>query len=38
MWFENYTNGWGDYFHHPNIKGSRLMYLRTLLDVPEIYE
>lgn len=24
-------------YHHPNAKGARLMYLRTLIDVPEIY-
>ncbi|WP_234367865.1 SGNH/GDSL hydrolase family protein [Parabacteroides pacaensis] len=37
MWHEDWgTNG--TYFHHPNVKGSRLMYLRTLVDIPEIYE
>jgi len=35
MWFEDYD--WGKIYHHPNVKGSRLMYLRTLVDVPEIY-
>lgn len=40
MWLEDYTavNGWGHIYHHPNVKGSRKMYLQTLLDVPEIYE
>ncbi|GAO43091.1 SGNH/GDSL hydrolase family protein [Flavihumibacter petaseus] len=40
MWHEDYTaiNNWGHYYHHPNVKGSRLMYLQTLLDIPEIYE
>lgn len=36
MWAEVY--GPRSYFHHPNPSGSRLMYLQTLLDVPEIYE
>ncbi len=36
MYFEDYD--WGEIYHHPNVKGSRLMYLRTLVDVPEIYE
>lgn len=36
MWTEFY--GPRSYFHHPNALGSRLMYLQTLLDVPEIYE
>lgn len=40
MWHEDYTaiNNWGHYYHHPNVKGSRLMYLQTLIDTPEIYE
>ena len=39
MWKEDYTGGsigrviW----HHPNVKGSLLMYTRTLIDIPEIY-
>ena len=37
MWREDYGGG-HVYYHHPNVRGSRLMYLRTLLDVPEIYE
>ena len=37
MWHEDWGT-MGTYFHHPNVKGSRLLYLRTLLDVPEIYE
>ena len=36
MWFEDYD--WGKIYHHPNVKGSILMYWRTLIDVPEIYE
>ena len=36
MWVEEY--GFGSYRHHPNEKGARLMYLQTLVDVPEIYE
>lgn len=36
MYFEDYD--WGKIYHHPNVKGSRLMYLRTLIDVPEIYQ
>lgn len=36
MYYEDYD--WGQIYHHPNVKGSRLMYLRTLVDVPEIYQ
>ena len=36
MWVEEYP--FGSYRHHPNVKGARLMYLQTLIDVPEIYE
>jgi len=36
MYFEDYD--WGKIYHHPNVKGSLLMYTRTLIDVPEIYE
>ena len=36
MWVEEYR--FGSYRHHPNVKGARLMYLQSLLDVPEIYE
>lgn len=36
MYFEDYD--WGKIYHHPNVKGSELMYLRTLIDVPEIYQ
>jgi len=35
MWFEDYD--WGKIYHHPNVKGSLLMYYRTLIDIPEIY-
>jgi len=36
MWHEDYD--FGQFYHHPNVKGSRLMFIRTLIDVPEIYE
>ncbi|MGH2622140.1 MAG: SGNH/GDSL hydrolase family protein [Sphingobacterium sp.] len=36
MYFEDYD--WGEIYHHPNVKGSKLMFLRTFIDVPEIYE
>lgn len=36
MYFEDYD--WGKIYHHPNVRGSRLMYLRTLIDVPEIFQ
>lgn len=36
MYLEDYD--WGTIYHHPNVKGSKLMYLRTLIDVPEIYQ
>lgn len=36
MYFEDYD--WGKIYHHPNVKGSRLMYLRALIDVPEIFQ
>lgn len=35
MWHEDYD--FGQFYHHPNVKGSYLMFLRTLIDVPEIY-
>ncbi|MDR1155866.1 MAG: Ig-like domain-containing protein [Bacteroidales bacterium] len=38
MYWENYTNGWGNIYHHPNEKGGQKMYDRTLIDIPEIYE
>jgi hypothetical protein len=38
MYHEDYTGSWGQIYHHPNVKGSRLMYTRTLIDVPELYE
>lgn len=37
MWYEDYGPG-NAFYHHPNVKGARLLYYRTLLDVPEIYE
>ncbi len=36
MYHEDYS--FGQIYHHPNVKGSRLMYVRSLIDVPEIYE
>lgn len=36
MWHEDYD--FGQFYHHPNVKGSRLMFIRSLIDVPEIYE
>jgi hypothetical protein len=38
MYWENYTNEWGEVYHHPNVKGSSAMYQRTLTDLPELYE
>ncbi|MDR0699894.1 MAG: Ig-like domain-containing protein [Tannerella sp.] len=38
MYWENYTNGWGEIYHHPNEKGGQKMFERTLIDLPEIYE
>jgi hypothetical protein len=38
MYWENYTNEWGNVYHHPNAKGGRQMYERTLLELTEIYE
>ena len=37
MWYEDYGPG-NAYYHHPNVKGAQLMYLRTLIDTPEIYQ
>lgn len=41
MWFENLIDHPAirrDVYHHPNVKGARQMYLRSLVDVPEIYD
>lgn len=38
MYHEDYTGTWGHIYHHPNVKGSRLMFTRTLIDIPEIYD
>ncbi|MDR0412614.1 MAG: Ig-like domain-containing protein [Dysgonamonadaceae bacterium] len=38
MYWENYTNGWGNVYHHPNENGGEKMFERTLLDLPELYE
>jgi hypothetical protein len=36
MYFEDYN--WGKIYHHPNVKGSLLMFTRTLVDIPGIYD
>jgi hypothetical protein len=36
QWHEDWD--FGQYYHHPNVKGSQQMFVRTLLDIPEIYE
>ncbi|MEA4916104.1 SGNH/GDSL hydrolase family protein [Proteiniphilum sp.] len=38
MYHEDYTGTWGQIYHHPNVKGSQAMYIRTLIDVPEVYD
>lgn len=39
MFWEDYTGSYGwQIYHHPNEKGGKKMFERTLLDVPEIYE
>lgn len=41
MWFENLIDNpviRRDVYHHPNVKGAHQMYLRSLVDVPEIYD
>jgi hypothetical protein len=39
MYWEDYTGSYGwQIYHHPNEKGGRLMFERTLQDVPEIYQ
>lgn len=41
MWFENLVDNpviRRDVYHHPNVKGARQMFLRSLVDVPEIYD
>lgn len=30
--------GTRDVYHHPNVKGAKLMFERTLVDVPDIYQ
>lgn len=39
MYYEDLskTHNWHVY-HHPNVAGARRMYIRTLIDTPEIYE
>lgn len=38
MYHEDYTGTWGQIYHHPNVKGAWAMYIRTLIDIPEIYD
>lgn len=39
MYWEDYSNSYGwQVYHHPNEKGGKKMYERTLTDIPEIYE
>ena len=38
MYWEDYTNSWGQIYHHPNEEGGQKMYERTLIDIPEIYK
>ncbi|MDD7455996.1 MAG: Ig-like domain-containing protein [Bacteroidales bacterium] len=39
MFWEDYSGSYGwQIYHHPNGKGGKMMYERTLIDVPEIYE
>lgn len=39
MYWEDYTGSYGwQIYHHPNEKGGKKMFDRTLLDAPEIYE
>ena len=38
MYWEDYSGSYGwQVYHHPNEKGGKKMFERTLLDVPEIY-
>lgn len=39
MYHEDWKIVYGkDFYHHPNVKGARRMFLQTLIDIPEIYE
>ncbi len=39
MYWEDYSGSWGwQVYHHPNEKGGKKMFERTLIDIPEIYE
>lgn len=39
MYWEDYSGSWGwQIYHHPNEKGGKKMFERTLIDSPEIYE
>lgn len=36
MWWENYSSS-NNIYHHPNVKGSKAMFARLKIDVPEIF-
>ncbi|HRP54662.1 SGNH/GDSL hydrolase family protein [Agriterribacter sp.] len=39
MYWEDYTGSYGwQIYHHPNEKGGKKMFERTLADMPELYE
>lgn len=39
MFWEDYTGSYGwQIYHHPNEKGGKSMYERSLIDIPEIYK
>ena len=38
MFHEDYRDSWGQIYHHPNVEGSKRMFIRTLVDSPEIYQ
>ena len=38
MYYEDYSGSYGQIYHHPNVNGSKRMFIRTLIDIPEIYE
>ena len=38
MYYEDYRGSWGEIYHHPTVKGSQAIYLRSLIDLPEIYD
>ena len=39
MFWEDYSGSYGwQIYHHPNGKGGQMMFERTFIDIPEIYE